>query len=296
MFESSRYIYDASSAISMGQRDQQEDTLAVDFADGANLGFIVLADGMGGHLAGDIASKIVVTEIFSELKMYADNPPRLEQNMGTVLRNAVNYANDCVGRMASDRPSMQGMGSTIIAPILVDNRLYWVSVGDSPLYLFRGSRLFRLNEEHSLANRLNRQVARGEIDPAIAEEHPDRQCLTSVLIGQDIPEIDCRETPIELRDNDILIAASDGLQFISEPQIARILFDQRGETSASIGAALLSSLNELDDPDQDNISLCVLKIRDREILAMEAPELLPTGDAQSAIATWHAQQRQQRGI
>lgn len=296
MFESARYIYDAASAISMGQREQQEDTVAVDFADGANLGFIVLADGMGGHLAGDIASKIVVTEMFSELKMYADNPPRFEKHIGTILRNAVKYANDCVGRMASDRPSMQGMGSTIIAPIMVDNRLYWISVGDSPLYLFRGSRLFRLNEEHSLANRLKKQVARGEIDPSVAENHPDGQCLTSVLIGREIPEIDCRDTPIEMRDNDILIAASDGLQFISEQEIARIVFEQQNETSATIGAALLSSLNDLDDPDQDNISLCVMKIRDRHQLSLEMPNLLNNGDAQQALAGWHAQQRQQRGM
>ena len=60
MPEVAKFVYDAAPAISQGQREQQEDTIAVDFADGAGLGFIVLADGMGGHLAGDVASKIVV--------------------------------------------------------------------------------------------------------------------------------------------------------------------------------------------------------------------------------------------
>lgn len=268
MADAAQYMYDAAPAISVGRRDQQEDTVAADFADGAGLGFIVLADGMGGHSAGDVASKIVVTEIFSELKMLANDPDNLERNIGPILNRAVVEANHCVGQVAQQRPGMTGMGSTLVAPIVFDNRLYWVSVGDSPLYLFRGSRLFRLNEEHSLATRLAKQVALGEIDADEAAMHPDRACLTSVLIGAEIPEIDCRDTPVALRANDILIAASDGLQFISEQQMAKVIYENRELPSAEITARLLQSISELDDPDQDNVSLCVLKILDRRPAAL----------------------------
>jgi len=263
MPEAVKYTYDAAPAISVGQREQQEDAVAIDFADGADIGFIVLADGMGGHLAGDIASKIVVTEIFSELKMLADDPQDMENNIGGILKRAVVGANKCVGDVAEEQPQMHGMGSTLVAPVIFGNRLYWISVGDSPLYLFRGSRLFRLNEEHSLASRMDKLVARGEMAREDAEQHPDRSCLTSVLIGRSIPEIDCRDTPIELRDNDILIAASDGLQFIGEQEIARVVFKARNQPSADIGSKLLQSIIELDDPEQDNVSLCVLKVADR---------------------------------
>ncbi len=265
MLEEHQYIYDAAPAISVGRRDQQEDAVAIDFAEGAELGFIVLADGMGGHLAGDVASRIVVTEMFSELKMLADDPTDMEQNIGKILNRAVSEANRCVGHVAELQSGMQGMGSTLVAPVVFDNRLYWISVGDSPLYLFRGSRLFRLNEEHSLANRLSKMVARGEMAPEEAADHPDRACLTSVLIGGPIPEIDCRDTPIELRDKDILIAASDGLQFIGEQEIARVVFNARDLPSIDIGARLMKSVAELDDPEQDNVSLCVLKVTDRTI-------------------------------
>ena len=265
MLEEHQYIYDAAPAISVGRRDQQEDAVAIDFAEGAELGFIVLADGMGGHLAGDVASRIVVTEMFSELKMLADDPTDMEQNIGKILNRAVSEANRCVGHVAELQSGMQGMGSTLVAPVIFDNRLYWISVGDSPLYLFRGSRLFRLNEEHSLANRLSKMVARGEMAPEEAADHPDRACLTSVLIGGPIPEIDCRDTPIELRDKDILIAASDGLQFIGEQEIARVVFNARYLPSIDIGARLMKSVAELDDPEQDNVSLCVLKVTDRTI-------------------------------
>ena len=100
MLEEHQYIYDAAPAISVGRRDQQEDAVAIDFAEGAELGFIVLADGMGGHLAGDVASRIVVTEMFSELKMLADDPNDMEQNIGKILNRAVAEANRCVGHVA----------------------------------------------------------------------------------------------------------------------------------------------------------------------------------------------------
>lgn len=276
MREVIKFAYDAAPAISVGQREQQEDAVAIDFAEGADIGFIVLADGMGGHLAGDIASKIVVTEIFSELKMLADDPVDMESNIGRILNRAVTEANKSVGHVAEEQPQMHGMGSTLVAPVIFGNRLYWISIGDSPLYLFRGSRLFRLNEEHSLARRMDKLVERGEMAREDAEQHPDRSCLTSVLIGRAIPEIDCRDTPIELRDNDILIAASDGLQFIGEQEIARVVFETRNLPSAEIGSKLLKSIDELDDPEQDNVSLCVLKVIDRTICTTD-DIVLPEG-------------------
>lgn len=264
MRDAVKYAYDAAPAISVGRRDQQEDAVAIDFADGVDLGFIVLADGMGGHSAGDVASKIVVTEIFSQLKTQADDAGHMENDIRAVLLQALKEANNCVGWVADATPDARGMGSTLIASVLFENRLYWISVGDSPLYLFRGSQLFRLNEEHSLARRMDKLVAKGKLAPEVAAEHPDRDCLTSVLIGQDIPEIDCRDTPVQLRDDDILIAASDGLQFIGEHEIARIIFETRGLPSADISARLLQSIAELNDPEQDNVSLCVLKVADRQ--------------------------------
>lgn len=262
MPETVRYAYDAASAISQGRRDHQEDALAVDFSAGAGLGFIVLADGMGGHSAGDVASMIVVTEIFSELKLQASDTARLEAEIGPILRSALRGANDCVGRVAEENPGMRGMGATLVAPIVVGNRLYWISVGDSPLYLFRGNRLFRLNAEHSLKSRMKQLVDRGEMRPEVAETHPDRACLTSVLIGGAIPEIDCRDTPVELRHDDIVIAASDGLQFLSDQEIAHIVHGARDLPSAEISARLIKRITDLNDPEQDNVALCVLKVQE----------------------------------
>ena len=252
-------IYDSSMVIDLGRRERQEDALASDFPHGQAFGFVVLADGMGGHAAGDVASKIVVTEMFSELKLRSGDPDLLEPQISEVLRGAALHANRCVGHYAREHSNANGMGATLLAPVLVEDRLYWVSVGDSPLYLFRKGELLRLNENHALGSQIDYLVSSGTMSREEALSYPDQTCLTSVLIGEDIAQLDCPRNPIQIMDGDILIVASDGLQFISEEQIEGVLrFKQKG-TAEEISAALLKEIQRLDDPCQDNLSLCVIK-------------------------------------
>ena len=261
MPEARTYHYDAAPAISIGRRAQQEDAVAVDFAEGADVGFVVLADGMGGHAAGDLASRIAVTEVFSALKMLCDDPAAMEDRIGEILLQAVSHANACIGDAARDSQNLSGMGTTLVSPVVFGNRLYWVSVGDSALYLLRGSRLYRLNQEHSLARRMDALVAAGKLARDAADQHPERDCLTSALTGQRIPEIDCCRTCVDLHDGDILIAASDGLGYIGATAIAQTVYAKRDASSGDIGAALLKAIRDLDDPEQDNVALCVLKTK-----------------------------------
>lgn len=253
--------FDVASAISQGQRDCQEDALICDFPQGAGLGFAVLADGMGGHAAGDIASKIVVTEVFSELKLQSGDPNRLERNISDVLEDAASAANNCIQLHTSSEPGTEGMGATLVAPVLISDHLYWVSIGDSPLFLFRGGMLVQLNEDHSMAPQIDYLVRSGLMTPETAQNHPDRQCLTSVLSGQQIPRIDCPQAPVKLRDGDIIVVASDGLQFIEDDEIAVLLANHKDNTSAEISAVLLRALTDLNDPDQDNVTFCVIKVQ-----------------------------------
>ncbi|MEM6888971.1 MAG: protein phosphatase 2C domain-containing protein [Pseudomonadota bacterium] len=254
------YKYDAAFDLSIGQRDQQEDAIAIDFAEGAELGFIVLADGMGGHAAGDIASKIVVSEFREQLNELKADPAFMEENLECLLSQVLEDTNVRLHKATQKTPETKGMGSTLLAPMLFANRLYWISVGDSPLYLFRGSRLFRLNEDHSVASLVDALVLQGRMTAQAAQQHPDRNCLTSVISGAEIEEIDFRNTPLEMLEDDVLIAASDGLQFIQEQDIAKLVYKARGLTSKEIGAVLLQAIDELAHPDQDNVSLCILKV------------------------------------
>ncbi|WP_052249159.1 PP2C family protein-serine/threonine phosphatase [Leisingera sp. ANG-Vp] len=259
MPRSAEFSYDAATAISQGRRERQEDAVAADFLAGAGTGFAVLADGMGGHAAGDIASKIVVTEVFSDLKLRGGDPEMMEGRIGDVLQAAAEAANACLGEYAGGFPESRGMGATLLAPVLFQERLYWISVGDSPLYLFRGGRLLRLNAEHSLAAEFAELVAQGRMPAAEAASHPDRHCVTSVLNGGGIRRIDCRRAPVCLQAGDILLAASDGLQFLAETEIAGVLTAEQHSTSARIGAVLMQRLEQLGAPEQDNAALCVIK-------------------------------------
>jgi serine/threonine protein phosphatase PrpC len=216
---------------------------------------------MGGHAAGDVASRIVVNEVFRQIKILAADPLTIENKLEQALLQALNAANTQLGTVARTRPELDGMGSTLIAPIVAENRLYWISVGDSPLYLQRESRLFRLNENHSVAGLLDTLVSEGEIDADTASQHPERHCLTSVMNGSDIPHVDCRQKPFTLENGDIVIAASDGLQSIGDKTIANIIFKARNETAEDIAGALLQAVKDYDDPDQDNVSICIFKIK-----------------------------------
>ena len=161
-----------------------------------------------------------------------------------------------------------GMGATLLAPVLIEDRLYWVSVGDSPLYLFRDGVLSRLNENHALVSQIEYLVSSGIMEREEALNHPDQSCLTSVLIGGDI--VDCRTTPVKIMQGDILIAASDGLQFLSEEQIEGVLRFKGKRTAKEISTALMKEVLKLEDPCQDNISLCVMKaVRQGDVASLE---------------------------
>lgn len=253
--------YDVATAISIGQRDYQEDAVASDFIVGNPFGFAVLADGMGGHAAGDVASKIVVTEVFSELKLVAGDPDALERAIGEVLRSVAHGANACIEAHVAQNPSLRGMGATLVAPVIFGNRLYWISIGDSPLYLYRKGTLSQINEDHSLAPQIDLMVRTGQLDAEAARNHPDRNSLTSVVMGRRIPQIDCRDKPTLLEPDDIVIVASDGLQYLSTKEIEAVLRRNQRRSAAEIAEALLDAIERLDSPEQDNVCLALIKLR-----------------------------------
>ena len=254
--------YDVASGISQGARDYQEDAITSDFPVGAEAGFVVLADGMGGHAAGDVASKIVLTEVYSELKFHFADVEAFETRAPEILRGVADLANETLRQHTRTHPETPGMGATLVVPALVENRLWWISVGDSPLFLFRGGKLVQLNEDHSMAPQIDFMVKSGLMEAEVGANHPDRNCLISVLMGTRIPKIDCPAKPYELKAGDIVVCSSDGLQFLTNAQIERVLHKYRKSRSTEIAERLLEELNRLADPDQDNISFTIIKVND----------------------------------
>ena len=260
MWRSPEPRYDVASGIAQGGRDYQEDSIVSDFPFGMDSGVVVLADGMGGHEAGDVASKLVVTEVFSTLKFGSTDFYNDQDRLPKLLTRATNEANVAIRDYVDDNPAARGMGATLVATVLVENRLFWMSVGDSPLYLLRGGALKQLNEDHSLAPQIDVMVEQGLLTPEAAKEHPDRNCLTSAIMGGKIPRSDCPSGYFELQLGDVLVISSDGLQYLGEPMIKKVLHKYRKRKSSEIAGHLLAAIDDLADPDQDNVSFSVVKL------------------------------------
>lgn len=260
MWRSPEPRFDVASAIVQGGRDYQEDAIATDFPFGSDTGVVVLADGMGGHAAGDVASKIVVTEVFSELKFRSAHFAQQESKIPSFMTTAALGANSAVSDHVEDHPEVRGMGATLVSLVIVQNRMFWMSVGDSPLYLLRQGKLQQLNEDHSMAPQIDFMASQGMLDAEAAKNHPDRNCLTSVILGSRVAKSDCPTDPFEIQMGDIVVVSSDGLQYLEEAKIQKILHRYRRRKSAEIAGYLLEAIETLADPDQDNVSFAVIKL------------------------------------
>lgn len=250
--------YDVATALWQGARPYQEDTLLADFHGGMARGFAVLADGMGGHAAGDLASRLVVIDAVSHLKFLMHDGVALEANLHAELTLAIETANDVLKDRSEGDARLHGMGTTFLATVMFEDRLYWASVGDSPLYLWRDGELRQLNADHSMAPVIDQMARTGEITPEQAANHPDRNALTSVLMGRALKAVDVPKTATVLDPGDVLIQASDGLQYLDEAAMAAVL--RTPATSRDIADLLMARLRDLNDPAQDNTAVLVLQL------------------------------------
>lgn len=259
MAEPRGIAYDVSSALALGARSRQEDALVTSFAQGSEIGFAILSDGMGGHTAGDLASRIIVTEMFAELTLRTAAGQLGEEDFPTLLRYAAEVANECLASHIEANPTTRGMGGTVVALLTIGNQLFWLSIGDSPMWLWRDGQMQRMNQDHSMAPQIDMMVAQGLMDAETGRDHPQRNCLTSAIIGQKLATIDCPEEPFQLMPGDVILAASDGLQYLPEAGIEAILKRGNDDDSRQLADALLEGVESVDHPEQDNTSVVVIR-------------------------------------
>ncbi|MEM7089860.1 MAG: protein phosphatase 2C domain-containing protein [Pseudomonadota bacterium] len=252
--------YDVALILDQGRRDTQEDAIAARMFDAVNAGYVVVADGMGGHAAGEVASDFVVSAWREALDSQLERDDLCDASVIDALPMAAMQANAMIANHCDAQGGGLNMGSTLLGILLLGQQLYWISIGDSPLYLFRDGKLQQINEDHSMAPLINAQVAQGVLSETEARNHPDRNQLTSVVMGAAIPKVDCPETPFTVSSSDILILASDGIQTLSSAEIQSILGDHDHALSQDIAEALLQAVKAKEDPDQDNLSIAVVQL------------------------------------
>ncbi len=249
--------YDIALILDTGQRDTQEDAIAARVFDSAGAGYVVIADGMGGHDAGEVASELVISAWRDMMDAQLDGPEPAEGDLLDALPMAAMQANAAVSGHSEDHGVK--LGSTLLGMLMLGHRVFWISIGDSPMYLFRDDHLSQINEDHSMAPEIDAQVAQGILTADEARVHPDRNRLTSVIMGSEIPKVDCPETALTLAPSDILVLGSDGLQYLSDPEIGGLIRTNAQSPARDIADALLQALQARNDPDQDNISIAVVK-------------------------------------
>ncbi|MDA0824712.1 MAG: SUMF1/EgtB/PvdO family nonheme iron enzyme [Proteobacteria bacterium] len=156
--------------------------------------------------------------------------------------------------------ALKGMGCTLVAAVLDKSGIRWVSVGDSHLYLIRKNELSKKNADHSYGGFLDRMAAEGTpVDP---EAGFSRNMLMSALTGEDIAEVDCPETSVELKAGDRLIVSSDGLDSLSQGKI--LAFSNEALTHKECVEALLQGVENAKMPRQDNTTVIIIDVGEKD--------------------------------
>ena len=238
-------------------RKINEDSL---FSD-ETLGLFVVADGMGGHAAGEVASRLAIEAVEGFIRRsHADRdfswPYGIDASLGydgNRLRTAISLANRRVFRAAEAHDDYTGMGSTVVAALVAGRRLSIGSVGDSRLYLWSDSTLTLLTEDDTWVGMLRAQNA--AIDPAVLARHPMRHVLTNVLGAREETTVHVSER--DLRDGDVLLLCSDGLHGpVPEDVIAARLL-----AAGDLPEAARSLVQEaLDRGGRDNVTVLLVTL------------------------------------
>lgn len=240
---------------SQGARDYQEDSAEfnqIKREDGDGL-LMVLADGMGGHRGGAHASRVAVDT-------FIETFARGEGQVAERLDRALHDANEQIGEDGKANPELEGMGCTLVGVVLTKSGLEWISVGDSPMWLVRGGHLQRLNEDHSMAPILAKQVESGEMTIEEAARHPQRNALRSAVIGEAMQHVDQSRRPVRFRKGDRLLIASDGVETLSEDEIAALFNESEDADAETLAQTLVSSVDAVQRKGQDNTTVMVVDL------------------------------------
>ena len=238
-------------------REHNEDAV---FAN-PHLGFVVLADGMGGYNAGEVASSMATTRLASELESalaarapHATDGPGGEAFAGRCLRDAVADANAAIFQAAQNEAGYAGMGTTLVAALFFDDRVAVAHVGDSRLYRLRDGTLSLLTHDHSL---LQEQIDSGLLSAEEARHSLNRNLVTRALGVDPLVEVDLAEHLV--LPDDLYLLCSDGLNdMVPDEEIALALQTLSGHLELA-ATQLVEMAN--DQGGRDNVSVILVKVR-----------------------------------
>ncbi len=241
----------------VGRRSMQQDSFGVSDVDNTgklkNKGVMaVVADGMGGLSDGERMSQMVVVKMLQGF----DASPEDAIPSSTLL-GLVGEANEAVNSELGDE-RIGKCGSTVVAVILKDRKLSWISVGDSHIYVYRKGQLVQLNTDHNYGTELDRKVQSGEISFEEASTDPQREALTSYIGIGNLKLIDQNETPVAMEKGDRILLMSDGVYgTVDERAIAEMMALPFRKALSAIDRAVLAR----EKSNQDNYTCVVIEVK-----------------------------------
>ncbi len=204
----------------------------------------MVADGMGGHKAGDVASRCTVERVESHIRSDSDtNPVR-------ILRSAIEYANEKLLLQARENVDLSGMGTTLVAAVVIDDCLYVANVGDSRLYIV-GDDITQITRDHSLVEEM---VRKGAIHRSEARFHPKKNIITRAIGVKEQVEADFFD--VRLKPDDTILICSDGLTNMVDDEEICILMHQQMDVAGK-AEKLVKTANE--NGGKDNISVVIIE-------------------------------------
>ena len=207
----------------------------------------IVADGMGGHVAGEIASKLAVTTVNDYIQK---NGGKISPEL--ILNQAITQANTSVYQMAQSKEDFNGMGTTITAVYIEETTIYWGHVGDSRIYLLRNGNLCQVTSDHSLVWEL---VQSGNITKEEAHVHPKRNMLTRAVGTSCLITIDTGI--IAWKPGDIVLMCTDGLtNMVSEQDICALMQCEERDSESILKQLIVQAK---DAGGFDNITAILLK-------------------------------------
>lgn len=174
----------------------------------------LVADGMGGHKAGDYASKITVETIVEKAAASRETEP------GEILREAISAANTLVRELAGKSPELEGMGTTVVAAICDGMRLYVANVGDSRLYVANRRQIVQITRDHSWVEEM---VRRGGIPREEARNHEKKNIITRAVGAEETVQADFFTAGLE--EGDVVLMCTDGLTNMLEDEEIRMILE-----------------------------------------------------------------------
>jgi PPM family protein phosphatase len=244
---------DFSALQYVGERSSQEDYSQFRLFP-SDFGLLaILADGMGGHTSGEVASSNAVEAFDRAFKACSAESPVSK------LAAALESANTELSKLIAKNPNLSGMGCTIIGAYLNPKGLYWISVGDSLLYLYRNRQLIQINQDHSMAPLIEESYKLGKLTREEAENYPNKNALRSALMGEQIQLIDAPDKAFDLYHGDVIIVASDGILSLSDKEIRDILEEGYSSSAEKISNNLIQAVKGKRKRNQDNTTIQVIR-------------------------------------